>query len=168
MIDMIDQHYHSILFEMLVLKPTKTYCDLALCQELGFIEFYAGIGNVWRAVSASGCPSARVDLTYHSPEQPSLKRNPMDILSSAGFGLFGYDRLYHLCFDHLGLNCPRLIDKRHILQHRSIQHIHHYEWCSLHTLHSTVLFGKHKSLNVFCKRLTVGATFVQHVPSVLN
>ena len=66
------------------------YPILILCQELQFIEFYAGVGNVWRAVSTSGFPSARVDLSYHEEQNMSVKQNPMDILSSAGFAFFGY------------------------------------------------------------------------------
>ena len=53
-------------------------------QELRFVEMFAGVGNVWRAVSQS-YPAARVDLTYYQPDSSDFKQNPMDFLSSAGF-----------------------------------------------------------------------------------
>ena len=55
-------------------------------QELNYVELFAGVGNVWRAVSESGYPAARADLAYYEVEEGyENKQNPMDILSSAGF-----------------------------------------------------------------------------------
>ena len=58
-------------------------------EELNFVEFYAGVGNVWKAVSESGFPAARADVAYCDTPPSSMKQNPMDILSSAGFASFG-------------------------------------------------------------------------------
>jgi hypothetical protein len=52
-------------------------------QELQYLEVFAGVANVWRAVSTT-YPAARVDLTYCA-DDPNFKQNPMNILSSAGF-----------------------------------------------------------------------------------
>lgn len=63
--------------------------QMTTLEELNFVEFYAGVGNVWQAVSESGYPAARVDVQYHETPSNHLKQNPMDILSSAGFANFG-------------------------------------------------------------------------------
>lgn len=52
------------------------------CQELQYVEMFAGTANVWRAVSQT-YPAARVDLTYYKGDPG--KQNPMDIMTSAGF-----------------------------------------------------------------------------------
>ena len=59
-------------------------------QELSYVELFAGVGNVWRAVSDSGVPAARVDIAYSEdyPRGPT-KQNAMDIWSSAGFANSG-------------------------------------------------------------------------------
>lgn len=59
-------------------------------QELQFVEFYAGVGNVWRSVAEAGYPAARADYAYYQPDDPYWKQNCMDILTSAGFGIFGW------------------------------------------------------------------------------
>lgn len=61
-------------------------CELSPpLQELKYLEVFAGVANVWRAVSSS-YPAARVDLTY-CEDDPNFKQNPMNILSSAGFAI---------------------------------------------------------------------------------
>lgn len=55
-----------------------------LCQELTFLEFFAGEGEVWRAMRADSIASIGVDINYFQ-RQPG-EQNPMDILSDAGFG----------------------------------------------------------------------------------
>lgn len=54
-------------------------------QELDYIELFAGVANVWGAVTRQGYKGARVDIEYHTPEPTTSKQNFMDILSSAGF-----------------------------------------------------------------------------------
>ena len=54
-------------------------------KDIQYLEMFAGAANVWRAVSETYV-AARVDLTY-ADGGPSLKQNPMDFLSSAGYAL---------------------------------------------------------------------------------
>ena len=69
------------------LSTHKALIQMANLQELSYVEFFAGQANVWRAVSDSGVPSARVDLTYGTGSQ-NFKQDPMDILSNAGWAIF--------------------------------------------------------------------------------
>ena len=56
---------------------------LEIIQDLSFIEFFAGEGNVFRVVRKHGYPAAAVDIEYMENPPPN---NPMDINSPAGFG----------------------------------------------------------------------------------
>ncbi len=49
-------------------------------QELSYVEFFAGQGEVFRAVRADAHPSCAVDIRWMDGP-----KNPMDILSDAGF-----------------------------------------------------------------------------------
>lgn len=51
-------------------------------QELAFIEFYSGDGEVWKAVSGSTVTAAKVDINYY--EKRADRQNPMDINTCAG------------------------------------------------------------------------------------
>ena len=51
-------------------------------QDLAYIEFFAGVGNVFKCVRQHGYPAASVDIEYM--ESPPAN-NPMDINSAAGF-----------------------------------------------------------------------------------
>ena len=53
-------------------------------QELAFIEFFSGNGEVWRAVRGSTVTAARVDIDYI--ENVMGGDNPMDVNSKAGMG----------------------------------------------------------------------------------
>jgi len=53
-------------------------------QELAFIEFFAGNGNVWKAVRADSYATVGIDITY--VENVEGGDNPFDILSNSGFG----------------------------------------------------------------------------------
>lgn len=50
-------------------------------QELTFIEFFAGEGEVWRTIRADAPSSIGVDITYVDPDG---KQNPMDANTPAG------------------------------------------------------------------------------------
>ena len=55
------------------------------CQELNYVEYFAGQANVWRAVSQE-YPAARVDMDYSDPTYRE-KMNPMNFLSSPGYAI---------------------------------------------------------------------------------
>ena len=57
---------------------------MPLSQELSFVEFFAGEGNVWRAVRASSHKCVGIDIDY--VDNVLDGQNPFDILSDAGFG----------------------------------------------------------------------------------
>jgi len=56
-------------------------------QELGFLEFFAGEGRVWRtvAVGMASTPSLGIDITYGMKDVDSSKQDPFDILTPSGF-----------------------------------------------------------------------------------
>lgn len=58
--------------------------DPSPLQELTFLEFFAGEGNVWKAVRADSKNAVGIDWNYF--DNPD-GQNPMDILSNAGLGL---------------------------------------------------------------------------------
>jgi len=49
-------------------------------QELQYVEYFAGVANVFKAIRADAHPSSAVDITWM--EGPN---NPMDVLSDSGF-----------------------------------------------------------------------------------
>lgn len=53
------------------------------CQDLTYVEFFAGEGQVWRAVRADYHPSVAVDLCYMEGQGTA-----MDILSNSGFAFY--------------------------------------------------------------------------------
>ena len=55
-----------------------------LPQELSFVEFFAGQGNVWRAVRADSHNCVGIDIEHGKNVEGG--KNPFDILSDAGFG----------------------------------------------------------------------------------
>ena len=54
-------------------------------QELAFVEFFAGRGEVWKAIRASSINAVKVDITYFTPPDGYDGSNPMDINDVAGF-----------------------------------------------------------------------------------
>lgn len=56
---------------------------LCFLQDLTFLEFFAGQGEVWRALRADSIQSVGIDITYL--QKIPGEQNPMDILSDAGF-----------------------------------------------------------------------------------
>lgn len=76
-------------------------CQLHI-QDIQYLEMFAGAANVWRAVTQS-YPAARVDIEYfNEATQPTMKQNPMNILTSAGFALPSciFVGCLCLCFAH--------------------------------------------------------------------
>ena len=61
-----------------------TYYATPLCfwQDLTFLEFFAGQGEVWRALRADSIGTIGVDIGYM--QKTPGDQNPMDILSDAG------------------------------------------------------------------------------------
>ena len=57
-------------------------------QELSFIEFFAGEGEVWRTVRADAPSSIGLDISYVDPEG---RQNPMDSNSPAGLASIPQD-----------------------------------------------------------------------------
>lgn len=53
-------------------------------QELTFLEFFAGQGNVWKLMRADSKNAVGVDLDYGQGTDQG--QNPMDILTCAGLG----------------------------------------------------------------------------------
>ncbi|CAK9057780.1 unnamed protein product [Durusdinium trenchii] len=71
-------------FIMLVIL-TAFSANLPRFPELTFLEFFAGEGNVWKAVRADSKNAVGIDWNYF--DNPD-GQNPMDILSNAGLGLY--------------------------------------------------------------------------------
>lgn len=65
--------------------PTHPSDPAKLPQELTFLEFFAGAGNVWRAMRADSVAAIGVDIEYANPDPGD--QNPFDILSHAGMAL---------------------------------------------------------------------------------
>ena len=59
------------------------------CQDLTYVEFFAGTGNVWRAVRADSHPCVAVDLCYMEGLGTA-----MDILSDSGFAFHPQFRIH--------------------------------------------------------------------------
>jgi len=55
-------------------------------QDLTFIEFFAGVGNCWRAVRADSATSVGIDIQDLKPNPG--QQNPLDILTNAGMAFF--------------------------------------------------------------------------------
>ena len=73
-------------------RSPRSLCS-RMSQELQFVEFFAGVGNTWKAVSHH-YPGARVDLEYDPQHaKPGWKQSPMDILSSAVFTKLAFNEL---------------------------------------------------------------------------
>ena len=53
-------------------------------EDVQFIEFFAGVGNLHAAMMAAGHISLRYDLLDHTAE-PSRSSNYMDLASVSGF-----------------------------------------------------------------------------------
>lgn len=53
-------------------------------QDLTFLEFFAGQGQVWKHLRADSIDSVGVDIEYGTPAPGET--NPFDILTNAGLG----------------------------------------------------------------------------------
>ena len=69
-----------------------------ILQELAFIEFFAGQGNVWKAVRCDSYASVGVDINYFTEQNNEGSSNPFDILSNSGLGChaFAYSMTHHV------------------------------------------------------------------------
>lgn len=68
------------------ISRVSTTSILPAMQDLTYVEFFAGQGNVWAAVRADHHPAVPVDIEYMSTGPD--RKNPMDINSDAGMAFF--------------------------------------------------------------------------------
>lgn len=62
--------------------------SFALCQDIEWLEFFAGTGNLTRVMRSAQCKSVRFDILDH--ECPDNRRsNFMDLSSPSGFAFLG-------------------------------------------------------------------------------
>ena len=64
-------------------------------QDLSYLEFFAGEGNVFRCVRQHGIPAVAVDLTYYDAE---LDKNPFNINSASGLANLRFAQSTHVGF----------------------------------------------------------------------
>lgn len=70
------------------MNQSKHGSQLSSCyQAYGFIEVFSGVGWASKMMRANGIATASFDITYGDPKEG--KQDAMDILSDAGFSLFG-------------------------------------------------------------------------------
>ena len=63
-------------------NPTLPIVTWPNFQELTFLEFFAGEGNVWKAMRADSLAAIGIDILYDNADPGN--QNPFDILSHAG------------------------------------------------------------------------------------
>ena len=56
-------------------------------QDLAYMEFFAGAGNVFKCARQHGVPGIAVDIEYLA-DPPA--NNPLDMNSLSGFAFLGY------------------------------------------------------------------------------
>ena len=71
------------------ISQETSFACIPIAQDLAFLEFFAGEGNVWRMMRADSVSSIGIDIRYSQfmgPDGHGSRQNPFDILSDAGMG----------------------------------------------------------------------------------
>ena len=61
------------------------------CQEIDYIEYFAGVGNLTRQMRAMRYRSARLDIKDYARKNPKTKSNYMDMNTGAGYAFLGLE-----------------------------------------------------------------------------
>ena len=65
-----------------------------MMQDLAYIEFFAGVGNVFKCVRSHNIPAVALDMEYLKNPPGN---NPMDMNSASGYACLCLLKWSHLC-----------------------------------------------------------------------
>ena len=64
-------------------------CDQTALQDLEWLEFFAGVGNLTRQMKSAQYRAVRFDLLDHTPPKGSKRSNFMDMNTASGYAFLG-------------------------------------------------------------------------------
>ena len=73
---------HAFGFHILQRAPTAL-------QDIEWLEYFAGVGNLTRQMQSARSRSVRFDLEDHKPPKGSKRSNYMDMNTAAGYAFLG-------------------------------------------------------------------------------